>query len=50
MYIIKLTNDTNIEKNILTISGKSMNFYDLKKSKVSRQNSFIFNQVNKLTI
>ena len=35
----------------LTISGKSMNLYDLnKKLKVARQNGFIFNQINNLEI
>ena len=35
----------------MTISGKSMNLFDLKKKlKAARQNGFIFNQENKLTI
>ena len=33
----------------MTISGKSMNLYDLKKKlTVTRQKSFIFNQIHKL--
>ena len=33
----------------LTISGKSMNFYELnKKLTVARQNGFVFNQLNEL--
>ena len=34
----------------LTISGKSMNLYDLKKVTVARENGFVFSQVNKLII
>ena len=35
----------------MTISGKSMNLYELnKKLKVARPNGFTFNQENKLTI
>ena len=35
----------------LTLSAKSMNLYELnKKLPVARQNDFIFNQINKLTI
>ena len=34
----------------MTISGKSMNLYELnKKLTVARQNGFMFNQINKLT-
>ena len=45
------TNITNNEIINLTIMGKSMNLYELnKKFKVVRQNGFIFNQKNKLTI
>ena len=51
IYLLKFTNITNNEKNILTYSGKSVTLYDLnKKLKVARQNGFIFNQLNKLTI
>ena len=35
----------------MTTSGKSMNLYELnKKLTVARQNGFIFNQINKLSI
>ena len=34
----------------MTISGKSMNLYDLKKVTVARQVGFVFNQVKKLII
>ena len=44
IYDIKLANITNIKIIILTISGKSMNLYDLnKKLKIARQNGFVFN-------
>ena len=47
----KLTNITDNELFNLTISVKSMNLYELKrKLKNARQNEFIFNQINKLTI
>ena len=37
--------------NNLTISGKSMNFYELStNSKVARHNGFIFIQLNTLTM
>ena len=50
-YDIKLTNITNIEIINLTISGKSMILYELiEKLPVARQNGFIINQINKLTI
>ena len=49
IYDIKLTNITNNEIINLTISGKSMNLYELnKKSTVARQNGFILNHINKL--
>ena len=51
IYDIKLTNITNNEIINLTISGKSMNLYELnKKLTVARQTGFMFNQINKLTI
>ena len=51
MYDIKLTNITKKEIINLAISGKSMMLYELNiKLKFARQNSFIFNQINKLTI
>ena len=35
----------------MTISGKSMGLFELNKKKnVAKQNAFIFNQINKLTI
>ena len=50
-YDIKLTNITSIEIFFLTITGESINLYDLNKSlKVARQNRFVFNQINKLII
>ena len=51
MYDIKITNITDNEITNSTISDKSMNLYELnKKLTVARQNGFLFNQVNKLTI
>ena len=51
IYDIKLTNTTNNEIINSTISGKSMNLYELnKKLTVAKQNGFMFNQINKLTI
>ena len=48
---IKLTNITKNEAINLTISDKSMNLYEvIKKLTVARQNGFLFNQINKLTI
>ena len=50
IYDIKLTNITNKETINLTISDKSVNFYELnKKLTDARQNVFIFNQINKLS-
>ena len=44
-YGIRLTNITNNELVKLTISNKSMNFYEvIKKLTVARGNGFIFNQ------
>ena len=51
IYDIKLTNITNTEIIVLIISDESMNFYEVnKRLKVARQNGFIINQINKLTI
>ena len=51
IYDIKLTNITNNETINLTISDKSMNLYDLnKKLTVARENGFMFNRINKVTI
>ena len=51
IYDIKLTNVTNSETFNMTISGKSMGLFEInKKLNVARQNGFMFNQVNKLTI
>ena len=45
-----LTNITKNEIIIITISGKSMNLYELKNLPFARQRGFIFNQGNKLTM
>ena len=51
IYDIKLTNITNSEVIIITISDESMNLFELnKKLTVARQRGYIFNQINKLTI
>ena len=51
IYDIELTNITNNEIINLTISGKSMNLYELnKKLTVARQNGFMFNQINNLSL
>ena len=50
-YDIKLTNITNIEIIIITISDKSMGLFELnKKLAIARGNGFKFNQINKPTI
>ena len=50
IYDIKLISNNNNEILNLTISGKSMDLYELnKKLTVARQNGFLFNQINKLT-
>ena len=50
-YDINLTNITNNETVILTISDKNMSLYELKKElKTAQERGFIFNQINKLTI
>ena len=47
----KLTTIGKIEIVKLTIADKSMNLYELnKKLKNARENGFIINQINKLTI
>ena len=43
--ILKPTNISNNEIFNLTISGKNMNLYDLKKMTVARQNGFVVNQI-----
>ena len=51
IYDIQLKNITNNEIINLTISDKSVILYELnKKLAVARQNGFIFNQINKLSI
>ena len=51
IYCIKLTNITNNEIIILTISGKSMGLFEINENiNVARQLDFMFNQINKLTI
>ena len=48
---INLTKNSNNDINNFTICGKSMNLYELnEKLTVARENGFIFNQINKLTI
>ena len=48
---LNFTNTTNIETVNFTISDKSMGMYELnKKLTIARENDFIFNQINKLTI
>ena len=50
-YNLNFTNITNNETVNLTISDKSMSMYELnKKLTIARENDFIFNQINKLTI
>ena len=50
-YDIQLTNITNNESVNFTISGKSWYMYELnKKLTIARENGFIFNRINKLTI
>ena len=46
-YDKKLTKIGNNEMINLTISGKSMNFYEInKKLTIARQNGFLFSQIN----
>ena len=50
-YDIKLTNITNKELIILTISGKSMGLFEInKKLTVARHNGFIFHRINNLSL
>ena len=50
LYDIKLTNITNYEVIIISISDESMNLFELnRKLTVARQRGFIINQINKLT-
>ena len=50
-YNLNFTNTTNNETLNFTNSGKSMGMYELnKKLTIARENGFIFNQINKLTI
>ena len=50
-YNLNFTNTTNNESVNFTISDKSMGMYELnKKLTIARENDFIFNQINKLTI
>ena len=51
IYDINFTNIRNIEITKLPISDESLGLYEVnKKLTVARQNGFIFNQINKLTI
>ena len=50
-YNLNFTHTTNNETVNFTISDKSMGMYELnKKLTLARENGFIFNQINKLTI
>ena len=50
-YDLNCTNITNNETINFTISEKCMGMYELnKKLTIARENGFIFNQINKLTI
>ena len=50
-YDLNFTNITNNESVNFTISDKIMGVYELnKKLTTARENGFIFNQINKLTI
>ena len=50
-YDLNFTNNTNNETVDFTISDKCMGVYELnKKLTIARENGFIFNQINKLTI
>ena len=50
-YDFQLTNITDNESVNFTISEKSMGMYELnKKLTIARENGFIFNQINKLTV
>ena len=50
-YNLNFTNITNNETVNFLISDKSMGMYELnKKLTIARENGFVFNQINKLTI
>ena len=50
-YNLSFTNTTNNEIVNFTISDKCMGMFELnKKLAIARENGFIFNQINKLTI
>ena len=50
-YNLNFTNTTNNETVNFLISDKSMGMYELnKKLTIVRENGFVFNQINKLTI
>ena len=50
-YNLNFTNITNNESVNFTISDKCMGMYELnEKLAIARQNGYIFNQINKLTI
>ena len=50
-FDLNFTNITNNETVNFTISNKNMGLYELnEKLTIARENSFIFNQINKLTI
>ena len=50
-YNLSFTNITNNEIVNFTISDKGLNLYELnKKLTIARENGFIFDQINKLTI
>ena len=50
IYDIKLTNITNNEKIIKSLSDESLGLYELNiKLTIARQRGFKFNQINKLT-
>ena len=50
-YDLNFTNTTNNEIVNFTISDKGLNLYELnKKLTLARENGFIFNHINKLTI
>ena len=50
-YDLNFTNITNSQSVNFTVSDKSMGKYELnKKFTIARENGFIFNQINKLTI
>ena len=51
IYDIKLTNVTNNEIIIITISDESLGLYELnKKLTIARERGFVFNQIDKITM